>query len=108
MRNMRIATAIVLLSTAIVCVAGEESGMDKPSFSASQSLTISALVEAIDHETRVVTVLKPDGEKVTFTADDQVRNLAQVNVGDYLIVFNALAKTYNTLARPNSPARCWV
>ena len=85
MRNMRIATAIVLLSTAIVCVAGEESGMDKPSFSASQSLTISALVEAIDHETRVVTVLKPDGEKVTFTADDQVRNLAQVNVGDYLI-----------------------
>jgi hypothetical protein len=82
---MRIATAIVLLSTAIVCVAGEESGMDKPSFSASQSLTISALVEAIDHETRVVTVLKPDGEKVTFTADDQVRNLAQVNVGDYLI-----------------------
>jgi len=48
-------------------------------------MTVTALVEAIDHETRVVTVLKPDGESITFTASDEVRNLAQVNVGDYLV-----------------------
>ena len=58
--------------------------MDKPSFSASQSMVVSALVEAIDHETRVVTLRKANGEAVTFTADDNVRNLAQVSVGDHL------------------------
>jgi hypothetical protein len=33
----------------------------------------------------VVTVRKPDGEEITFTASDEVRNLAQVDVGDFLI-----------------------
>jgi hypothetical protein len=59
--------------------------MDKPSFGASQSMTVSAVVEAIDHETRVVTVRKPDGEAITFTASEEARNLDQVSVGDVLI-----------------------
>ena len=65
--------------------AGEEASMmDKPSFKASQSMVVSALVEAIDQETRVVTLRKADGEAVTFTAGEDVRNLAQVSVGDHL------------------------
>jgi hypothetical protein len=59
--------------------------MDKPSFSASQSMTVSAVVTAIDHDTRVVTVRKPDGEELTFTASEEVRNLPQVQVGDVLV-----------------------
>jgi len=59
--------------------------MEKPSFYASQSMTVSAIVEAIDHETRVVTVRKPDGESLTFTASADARNLDQVAVGDLLI-----------------------
>ena len=59
--------------------------MEKPSLFASQSRTVSAVVEAIDYETRVVTVRKPDGEAITFTASEEVRNLPQVQVGDVLV-----------------------
>ncbi len=59
--------------------------MEKPSFSASQSSMVSAVVEAIDHETRVVTVRKTDGEEITFTASTDARNLDQVSVGDILV-----------------------
>jgi hypothetical protein len=48
-------------------------------------MTVSAVVEAIDHETRVVTVRKADGEELTFTASEEARNLDQVKVGDVLI-----------------------
>jgi hypothetical protein len=73
------------LAATVVFAANEDAMMDRPSFSASQSMTISAVVEAIDHETRVVTVRKPDGEALTFTASDEARNLDQVTVGDVLI-----------------------
>ena len=65
--------------------ASEDVVMDKPSLFASQSRTVTAVVEAIDHETRVVTVRKPDGEAITFTASEEVRNLPQVQVGDVLV-----------------------
>jgi len=80
-----VSVASLLMATVVVWAADEGLTMDKPSFSASQSMTVTALVEAIDHETRVVTVRKPDGDVITFTADDEVRNLAQVSVGDYIV-----------------------
>jgi hypothetical protein len=65
---------------------GEEAAtMEKPSFFASQSMTVSAEVTAIDHETRVVSVRKDDGEEITFTASEEARNLGQVSVGDMLL-----------------------
>ncbi len=66
--------------------AGDDDGMmAKPSFSASQSSMISAVVVANDHETRVVTVQTADGEEITFTASTEARNLGQVSVGDILV-----------------------
>jgi len=86
MKNIKFASVLAFLSLAALTWATDEGPLaEKPSFSASQSMTVTALVEAIDHETRVVTVRKPDGEEITFTASDEVRNLAQVNVGDYLV-----------------------
>lgn len=70
--------------TAVVSAAEESQEMVRPSFSASQSMTITAVVEAIDHETRVVTVRPEDGEPITFTASEEARNLDQVAVGDVL------------------------
>ena len=85
MKNIKyISIVALLLTTTAVFATNEDSMMDKPSFSASQSMTISAVVEAIDHESRVVTVRKPDGEALTFTASDEARNLDQVEVGDVL------------------------
>jgi hypothetical protein len=86
MKNIKYISIVILLLTASVVLATDEDAvMDKPSFFASQSITISAVVEAIDHETRVVTVRKPDGDAVTFTASDEARNLDQVEVGDVLV-----------------------
>ena len=79
------AIVALLLTSTVLWAAGEDAMMDKPSFSASQTQMISALVVAIDHETRVVTVRKGDGEEVTFTASEEARNLDQVTVGDVLI-----------------------
>jgi len=86
MTNIKFAYIVTLL---IAATAGwaedEDAAVMKPSFSASQSMTVNAVIEAINHETRVVTVRKPDGEAITFTASDEARNLDQVDVGDTLI-----------------------
>ena len=85
MKNIKyIPIVALLLTTTAVLAANDDAMMDKPSFAASQTMTISAVVEAIDHETRVVTVRKPDGEALTFTASEEARNLDQVKVGDVL------------------------
>jgi len=86
MKNIRYITIVSLLFAAGAVWAVEEgTTIDRPSFSARQSMTVSAVVEVIDHETRIVTVRKPDGEAITFTASDEARNLDQVDVGDVLI-----------------------
>jgi hypothetical protein len=85
MRNIKYTSIVALFIASTVAWAGEEASMmDKPSFSASQSMVVTALVEAIDQESRVVTLRRADGEVITFTAGDDVRNLAQVSVGDHL------------------------
>jgi hypothetical protein len=86
MKHLKYPAFVALLLTfSALWAADEDAMMDKPSFSASHTKIISALVEAIDHETRVVTVRKGDGEEVTFTASEEARNLDQVAVGDVLI-----------------------
>lgn len=86
MKHTKYVSIISLLLVATAAwSADEDAMMDKPSFSASHSMIVSAKVEAIDHETRVVTVRKADGEALTFTASEEARNLDQVEVGDTLI-----------------------
>ncbi len=75
-------TFVLFLAGTVAFAVGEQAPMEKPSFSASQSTNITARVEAIDHETRVVTLRGPEGNAVTFTASEEARNLDQVSVGD--------------------------
>jgi hypothetical protein len=49
-------------------------------------VSTSATVEAIDHKTRMVTIKGPTGNSSTFKADDAVKNLDQVKVGDQVVV----------------------
>lgn len=51
-------------------------------FGNSQTKTITARVEAIDLEKRIVTLNKASGEQIKFAADKKVKNLPQVKVGD--------------------------
>jgi Cu/Ag efflux protein CusF len=77
--------SIAILILAASAWAAEEAAMERPSMYASQTAMVTAVVEAIDQETRVVTVRKDDGESLTFTASDEARNLGQVKVGDILM-----------------------
>jgi hypothetical protein len=72
----------VLFAGSLACAQGDSTAITKPSLSASQSVTMTARVEAIDHETRDVTLLLENGETVTSRAGEEVRNLDQVSVGD--------------------------
>ena len=58
---------------------------DKPSMSTSQTVIVTALVEAINHETREVTLRGPEGETVSFVASEEARNLPQVKAGDIVM-----------------------
>ncbi len=84
MRTIKTTSLVSLLLAATAVWAGGDAMTEKPAFYASTTSTISAVVEEINHETRVVTVRKPDGEAVTFTASEEARNLGQVSVGDIL------------------------
>ncbi len=59
---------------------------DKPSIHTSQTVVLTALVEAINHETREVTLRGPEGNSVSFVASEEARNLGQVAVGDTVMV----------------------
>ena len=83
MIKMKCIPALTLLVVSAVAWAlDDQAPVEKPSFFASQSTTVNAVVEAIDHETRIVTLRVGDDETVTFTASEEARNLDQVSVGD--------------------------
>lgn len=54
---------------------------------------VSATVEAIDVQKRLLSLLGPDGERITVEVAPQVRNLPQVKVGDRVV-----ARYYKALA----------
>lgn len=86
MKNIKYLLVAALTMSMTAAVAGsDEAELDRPSFAAQQTMVVTAVVEAIDHETRVVTVRKDDGEEITFTASEEARNLGQVSVGDVLV-----------------------
>jgi hypothetical protein len=83
MKFSRLAAIAALLS---LCsgVWAQDAAMERPSMSTSRTVTVSAVVEAINHETREVTLRKADDTTITFTASEEARNLDQVDVGDVL------------------------
>ena len=69
----------------LLCVAGTNGVADeleRPQFHATQSMMVKTVVEAINHETREVKLMRNDGEIIEFIASEEARNLDQVSVGD--------------------------
>jgi hypothetical protein len=52
----------------------------------TETLSLRATVQAIDQQTRMITLVGPQGNSVTIHVGDQVQNLAQVKQGDTVIV----------------------
>jgi len=85
MKKSAVLLATLLLASA-PCWSDESApAVEKPSLHTSQTATMTAVVEAIDHETREVTLKGPEGDTMTFVAGDDVRNLDQVSVGDTVV-----------------------
>lgn len=66
-------------------------------------LTASATVKKINHKSREVTLTMPDGSTRTIHAGPEVRNLAQVKVGDQVTVTYIGRLSYQVM-RPGSGA----
>jgi len=77
---------VALLLFASPCWSAESAtASDKPSMYTSQTVILTAMVEAISHETREVTLRGPEGRTVSFVASEDARNLDQVKVGDIVM-----------------------
>jgi hypothetical protein len=53
---------------------------------AATAVIVTATVAAVDQETREVTLKDSEGKQHSFIADEKVRNLAQVEVGDIVVI----------------------
>jgi PBP1b-binding outer membrane lipoprotein LpoB len=82
--------------------------MDKPSFSASRSMTATAKVEAINHATREITVVQEDGNKLSFIVSEEARNLDQVQLGDLVITSYVENMTAEVISVENAEAGAGV
>lgn len=83
-KTLSLITALSLFTTP--CWSDESTpATDKPSMFSSQTVIITAVVEAINHETREVTLRGPEGNAVSFVASEEARNLGQVEVGDIVL-----------------------
>lgn len=80
----------------------------KPSLSSSQSVTTTARVEAIDYETREVTLLRENGELYTSRVGEEVRNLDQVDVGDVMYVHNVDSISIQVIADDGAEPETYV
>ena len=93
-----VAAALVSLSIAGMSIAADQAPAkkapaNKPSVKKEQIVTETATVQAVDQATRVVTLKGSKGNVFDIKAGDEVRNLAQVKVGDQVKV-----KYYQSLA----------
>ena len=84
--NKALSLLAALLLFSAPCWSAESAvAMDRPSMSTTQTVIVTAQVEAINHETREVTLLGPEGKSVSFVASEDARNLKQVEVGDIVV-----------------------
>ena len=83
---MKFISFLILFLTCCGALAGQQPDSKKPGLFAGQRSESSAVVAAIDQESREVTLRHQDGTTTTFVAGPEVRNLAQVSVGDILHV----------------------
>jgi Cu/Ag efflux protein CusF len=82
---------LILLITALIfslsLQAGEKAAAtEKPSFSATRTMQMTAVVDAVDREARTVTLKGPEGNTRTIKARDDSNNIDQIEVGDLVNV----------------------
>jgi hypothetical protein len=61
---------------------GEAAATEKPSFSATQTVQLTASVVAVDREARTITLTGPEGNSHTLETDEDSNNIDKIEVGD--------------------------
>lgn len=59
---------------------------DKPGMGVSDTVTLTATVMAIDHDTRMITLQGPEGKTLTTRVDESATRLNEVKQGDQVVV----------------------
>lgn len=81
--KMKLLFLITALSVALSLQAGDEAATtEKPSFSATQTIQLTTVVDAIDREARTVTLKGPQGNTRTIQAREDSDNIDRIEVGD--------------------------
>lgn len=83
---MIIAVIAFAMSVSPLYASEQKISAEKPKIEEAVKVTLEATVEAVDQETRMVTLKNSDGKSFTFKAGEEVKNLAQVEVGDLLTI----------------------
>jgi len=90
MKKAILATAALALAIQVSpLTAAETSGQAVAPVKTRMAATVemvTATVAAVDQETREVTLTDSEGKQHSFIANEQVRNLAQVEVGDIVVI----------------------
>jgi len=94
---MRRLSTLILALAFLACAT---SNQPKLSREETQVASFRARVEAVDPQTRVVTLVDVEGNRTTFRADEAVKNLPQVHVGD--LVVGELMESLAVEVRPAS------
>ncbi len=66
----------------LACAAGDKKDVDKPGVVSANMGKITATVEAVDYDNRLVTLRGPQGRVLTLHVDKQAKNFKQVKTGD--------------------------
>ena len=83
MNKITSVTASVVLSLSLLgCATTDKQDVSRPGVEMSELATLSATVEAVDYENRLVTLRGPEGNQVVVKVSEEARNLPQVEVGD--------------------------
>ena len=97
-KSLTVLVCSMLVSTASLAHDHKSHGeMDKPSVSTSQTVVVTAVVEAISHETRAVSLRGPEGDVHSFVVGEGAVNLDQVNIGDTVVAEYVQSMTIEVL-----------
>ena len=82
--HTRLVPRILVLAVALACATSKpkQAAAPLPTYRDTRTETSTAVVQAINLETRRVTLRGEDGKDFSFIASEEVRNLPQVQVGD--------------------------
>jgi Cu/Ag efflux protein CusF len=85
--KMKLVFMILALFLSLSLQAGDKAAAsDKPSFSATQTVQLTTVVDAVDREARTITLKGPQGNTRTLQAREDSNNIDQIEVGDLVNV----------------------